>query len=308
LPTALELARGQYRRRQSLVNATAAAGVQMWRQVDPANLSASWSQWLTRLFVIVQGAQMAAAQPADGYVGAVLAAQGIDVVAGGQVVASALAGVASDGRPLESLLLNPVIATKQMISRQLQTEGRIHLDRAMATGQASLEMLLRTQVADAGRVADGVAIAARPKTGYVRMLVGDSCARCAILGGRFYRYSSGFERHPQCDCLQIPSQEDMAGDFTTDPRAAFDEGRIHGLSEADTKAIRDGADMSQVVNAHQGMYVAGGRKYTRTGATRHGLAGMRLNGATRLMPEQIYREATSREDAVRLLHLHGYLV
>lgn len=274
----------------------------MWRQVDPGQLSLSWTSWLPRMLTILQAAQMAAASSADAYTDAALQAQGVQAEAAGAVVTSALAGVASDGRPLPTLLLNPVIATKTAILHGADAP------RAMATGQASLEMLLRTQVADAGRVADGVAIAARPKTGYVRMLVGDSCPRCAILAGRFYRYSSGFQRHPQCDCLQIPSQEDTAGDFTTDPRVAFAEGRIHGLSVDDTRAIRDGADMAQVVNAHSGMYTASGVKATRSGATRHGLAGMRLKGATRLMPESIYQLATDRDDAIRLLRMHGYIV
>lgn len=289
------------------MSATSAAGAAMWRQVDPGNLSLSWTSWMPRMLTVLQAAQLAAASSADAYTDAALRAQGIATEAAGTVVASALAGIASDGRQLPTLLLNPVIATKEMIRRQIHEEGRIYLDRAMASGQASLEMLLRTQVADAGRVADGVAIAARPKTGYVRMLVGDSCSRCAILAGRFYRYNAGFERHPQCDCSQIPSAEDVAGDLTTDARTAFTEGRIHGLSDADTKAIRDGADMAQVVNAHQSMYVAGGMKATKTGTTRHGLAGMRLKGQTRLMPESIYQIATDRDDAIRLLRMHGYI-
>jgi hypothetical protein len=129
-----------------------------------------------------------------------------------------------------------------------------------------------------------------------------------ILAGRFYRYSSGFERHPQCDCVNIPTREDVAGDYTTDPKLAFEQGRVKGLSRADEQAIRDGADMSQVVNAHSGMYIAGHRKLTRSGTTRSGTAGRRLGGATREMPEQIYRDATSRDNALELLRQHGYLL
>lgn len=280
----------------------------MWAQVDPARLTESWLPFLQRLLTILRGAQLAAARSADVYTDRALYEQGFSVHAEGRVSADALVGVASDGRPLESLLLNPVIAAKVAIRSQLQDTGRLHLDQVMATGQASLDMTLRTQVADAGRAADGVAIAARPKVGYVRMVVGDSCPRCIILAGRWYRYDAGFERHPQCDCTQIPSAENAAGDLATDPQLAFEHGRVKGLSEADTKAIRAGADMAQVVNAHSGMYVAGARKLTRTGTTHHALAGRRLAGKVRLMPEQIYREATSREDAVRLLKLHGYLV
>lgn len=328
------------------MRATAAAGIRLWRQVDTADLTGSWAPRLARLLMIVRGAQLAAATAADDYVGATLAAQGLNPAPAGQVVAGSLAGIASDGRPLASLLLNPVIATKMEIRRQLADEGRLRLGRALAAGQATLEMTLRTQVADAGRVADGIAVATRPRTGYTRMVVGDSCPRCIILAGRFYRYSAGFDRHPQCDCVHIPTVEDVADDYTTDPRKAFDEGRVQGLSKADEQAIRDGADMNQVVNAHAGMYTAGGRKLSRTGTTRRGIAGARLitgdataftaprtGGQTqvvsthkrqtkagtrtvrirgaqapRLMPEQIYRETSTRDEALKMLRLHGYIL
>lgn len=74
------------------------------------------------------------------------------------------------------------------------------------------------------------------------------------------------------------------------------------------KAIRDGADPGQVVNARRGMAVSAGRTVTTEGTSRRGFARSRLGGAVRLMPEQIYRDASSREEAVRLLRLHGYLV
>lgn len=284
------------------MQATAKAGLQMWAQVDPTNLTGSWLTFLGRLSVILRGAQVAAASTADTYVSEMLHAQGFNVPAAGRVAATALSGVASDGRPLETLLLNPVIATKEMIGRGAD------VPRAMATGHATLEMTLRTQVSDAGRVAAGVAIAARPRTGWTRMLVGSSCYRCVILAGRVYRYSDGFQRHPQDDCIHIPAAEDVAGDYTTDARKAFDEGRVHGLSQADEKAIRAGADMAQVVNAHSGMYVAGARKLTRTGTTHNAFAGRRLAGNVRLMPEQIYRETNSRDEAVAMLRQHGYLI
>lgn len=259
MPTALELAQDQYAQQQQLVQATAAVGLEMWQQINPANLSASWAPSLARLVVILRGAQIAAASTADAYTTAVLAAQGIDTPADGQVAATAFSGVASDGRPLESLLLNPVIATKQTIDRQLRTEGRIHLDRALAVGQASLAMTLRTQVADAGRVAEGVAITARRDTGYVRMLSPPSCSRCAILAGKFYRFNIGFERHPQCDCIHIPARNEEAANsegLLSDPKEYFDSLTEPEQDKAFTKdgaqAIRDGADMAQVVNARRG--------------------------------------------------------
>lgn len=299
--TARQVAAEHYTRRQRLAQAVEDDGLDLWRGLDPANLAA-WAGSVARLLLVLMGAQRAAARQADGYVSDALAEQGIDVDPMGSVNPSAFSGVASDGRPLDTLLWSPVVATKSAIAQGATA------DRAMATGQANLSMVLRTQVADAGRVADGVAIAARPRTGYVRMLRGKSCGRCAILAGRFYRWSAGFDRHPQCDCTHIPAREDTSDDFRTDPKKAFDEGRITGLSKKDAEAIRDGADISQVVNARQGMYTAGGRKLTRTGTSRRGLAGSRLQGAERMRPEQIYRETNSREEAVRMLRLHGYII
>jgi hypothetical protein len=56
--------------------------------------------------------------------------------------------------------------------------------------------------------------------------------------------------------------------------------------------------MAKVVNARRGMYTADGRQFTRESAGRR----------PRIMPEQIYRDARDREDAIRLLRLHGYIL
>lgn len=299
MPAALDLAREHYAERQDIVGEVVHAGLGMWQQVQPADLTTSWSRFMGRLAVVLRGGQLAAAASADEFADGVLEEQGARPRRAGRTRAGAFTGIASNGRDLDSLLLNPVIAAKVAIRKGDS------LDRALGSGQASLAMMLRTQVADAGRVADGVAIAARPRITWTRMVVGDSCPRCIILAGRVYRYSDGFLRHPNCNCVHIPTAEDTGDDFTTDPRRAFDEGRVVGLSKADEQAIRDGADMAQVVNARAGMTAAG---TTTSGTTRRGLAGQRLGGRARLMPEQIYRESDSREQAIELLRQHGYIV
>jgi hypothetical protein len=299
VPAALDLAREHYAERQDIAGEVVDAGLGMWQQVQPADLTASWSRFVARLAVVLRGGQLAAAASADEFADGVLEEQGARPRRAGRTRAGAFSGIASNGRDLDSLLLNPVIAAKVAIRKGNS------LDRALGSGRASLAMVLRTQVADAGRVADGVAIAARPRTTWTRMAVGDSCPRCILLAGRVYRYSEGFLRHPLCDCVHIPTAEDTGDDFTTDPRQAFDEGRVVGLSKADEQAIRDGADLAQIVNAHRGMTVAG---VTTEGTTRRGFAGRRLAGRARLMPERIYRESDSREQAIELLRQHGYIV
>lgn len=307
MATLNEVSQQHYAQREQLARAAAAVGASLWSRVDEDDLSGSWQEHVARLVTVLSGAQLSAARAADSYTTRVLEAQGVDVAPAGEVNPDALSGVASDGRELESLLWSPVVATKTAIARGAT------VPRAMATGSATLDMMLRTQVADAGRAADGVAITSRPKTGYVRMLKGKSCSRCVILAGRFYRYNNGFRRHPRCDCIHVPAKGEKAAQaegLVSDPREYFDslsraeQDRI--FTQAGAQAIRDGADMSQVVNARrraaglsqpgrltreeqrmlrdgrsrgrlQRVDVYGRQVFTTTeGTTRRGLAGSRL--------------------------------
>lgn len=297
MPSAEAVALEHYRSRRRIVEAIAKLARSAWREVVPDRLTGSWASASAQLMVELSGAQLATAQAADGYLEAVLNAQGIDPVAAGRTVARSLAGVASDGRSLAVLLGQPMIATKIAIA------GGATTGEALATGYSSLDMIVRTQAADAGRVADQVALTSRRHvSGYTRMAVGNSCSRCLILAGRWYRWNAGFNRHPNCDCVGIPARE-SADDLRTNPRKAFD-----AMSEADqdktfgkagAQAIREGADMARVVNARRGMQTAAdGRLYTTEAAGKR----------PRLMPEQIYRDAKDRDDAIRLLRLHGFIL
>lgn len=295
--TVLSVAHDHYRDRARLADAAEKAAVEAWRQVDPDRID-TWRQQLPELLVTVTGAQRAAANAADDYLDAVLGQQDIDSISVGQVQPQMVSGVASDGRDLATLLDQPRIAALAALA------GDATAAEAMAVGLTQLRMIVRTQISDAGRAADTVAMTARPASGgYVRMLVGKSCPRCAILAGRWYRWSTGFTRHPRCDCIHIPSRESLAGDLTTDPRRLVETGRVTGLSKADREAIDVGADPAQVVNARRGMYVAGGKRFTRESTTKRGSA-----PRIRLMPDQILAEARgNRQEAIRLLRLHAYL-
>jgi len=277
----------------------------LWRQLDPRNLN-NWIPSSTQLFQIVAAAQLLQAQESEQYVAAALAAQGFSPEPAGTLNASMLAGIASDGRDLLSLLQLPTIATKVAIR-----DGS-SVDEAMSAGQSLLQTILRTQVSDAGRVADSVNTIARPETRWVRVLYGETCARCALLAGRVYRAKADFLRHPRCDCYSVPVHtEDNAKEagLITSPREYFNslsrDEQDQIFTKAGAEAIRHGADISQVVNARRGMTAAG---TTREGTTRRGLAGMRLQGAPRLMPEQIYRDAKSRDEAINLLKKNGYII
>lgn len=354
--SALSVARQHSAARLRLIRPVVAEGRRLWRQVD-ANDLRSWDLHLARLATVLAGAQLAAAQAADTYVDDVLATQGHAPDPSGRLVAAALAGVASDGRTLDGLLGTPTTAVTEALRRG------VPVSRALAGGEAALTMILSTQVADAGRVADGIAIAARPGTGWVRMLNPPACSRCAVLAGKFFRYNKGFDRHPRCNCTHIPATEAGSGDLRVDPREYFDSLREAEQDKLFTKkgarAIRDGADIGQVVNARRGMGTAGRNELgervgrlaetrvfgqdvftTLEGTTRRGLAGQRLiaEGARltgesaetvrrrsragdvertvtrqrvqvpRLMPEEIYRQAKDRDDALRLLRRFGFII
>lgn len=245
--------------------------------------------------------QRAAAMDAALSVGQMLEEQGITAPLEGRVNTDRLGGVASDGRPLGSLL-------------------------EQAQDDAGFALIVATQLQDAARVAAGLAITGRPRvTGYVRMLNPPSCARCALLAGKWFGWNTGFARHPLCDCRHIPASEN-ATDLRTDPRKAFEAGQIKGLTQAETKALTDGANYGQVINARRSIYMdPAGRTWTREGVTRRGLAGVRMgaweNGVRRTgdrvtsargprpTPETIYRAfADDREGAIRSLHRFGYLI
>lgn len=307
---------------QSQLSDAAVYGVQsLWQQVDPNNIAASWAYMLPDAVNIVTAAQLAAANDANSYVPAALAAQGLDD-AGASVIPSSLAGMASDGRSLSGLLSSPAFTSLQNIGNGLS------VGESLAGGFTQLTMLTATTVADTGRVADGAMIASRrTKTGYVRMLNPPACGRCAVLAGRFYRYNSGFERHPHCKCIHIPATEDTGRDLRTNPYDYFQS--LSGAEQAriftkdGAQAIRDGADLNQVVNARRGMSTTvSGSKVTTEGTTRRGYWGGQqvtrdaknalgerygISIKQRMMPEEIYRRANTREDAVRMLTEYGYV-
>lgn len=317
---AVAVAEAHYRRQVALARRVGAETARIWRTMDTDVIDVWWSRNAAdRMFAVVTGGQLLSAQDADRYLDQVLKVQRIDPESSGDVNARAFAGIASDGRALDSLLHEPVITTKTAIG-QGDTPTR-----AARAGLVQLDMIVRTQMADAGRTSVGVAIAARRHaTGYVRMLSPPSCSRCIILAGRIYRWNQGFQRHPRCDCRHIPTRENIAGDLTTDPHAYVEslsqaeQEKI--LGKAGAQAFNDGADLNQLVNARRGMSTASvnGREVqiTTEGATRRGLAGQRL-GATRgsavvrLMPEQIYADSRrlgwSREETAAQLRRHAYI-
>lgn len=190
-----------------------------------------------------------------------------------------------------------------------------------------VERMVMGLVADAARAAESVSIATRPRVGYVRYVNPPCCSRCAILAGRFYRWSDGFQRHPGCDCTHLPTT-DPRSDFRQNPYELVNKGLVTGLSKADRRALSDGADLNQIVNFRRGgirrLNFGPGRTVgvTSEGTTSRGIAGKRLGDLQfvrgeryrrstrfRLTPDAIYQAADGdRDTALRLLKLHGYVL
>ena len=260
-----DVARAHYATQAGLARRAVEDTARLWAELDVTDLAGSWAALRLgeRLFVALAALQLAAASFAARYLAAALVKQRAPSAPVAQLAPRSLAGVASDGRDLETLVFEPVIRVKSSI-RDGATPRR-----AMEMGGSSLATIAGNQVTDAGRAGVAVAMAVEPAvTGWVRMLVPPSCGRCAILAGRRYRYTSGFLRHPLCDCQMIPSVEDTGEDLRTDPKAYFeslsaaDQDRYFGVANA--RAIRDGGDVNRVVNASgraSGMSTAGGQDH-----------------------------------------------
>jgi hypothetical protein len=214
-----QVAAAHYREQASLARRVAQRIGRLWRRVVPQNIVWSWQAQLPEVSLVVAAGQLAAASRADGYTARIL---GADDGAPLRVEPFALAGVASDGRDLTSLLYQPAITALAGIR-----DGAT-VDRAMAAGALDLDMIVRTQVADAGRVADGVATTAQGVDGYIRLVQPGACSRCIILAGVFYEWNAGFLRHPSCMCQHVPAVADLPDGLLDDPADIF-----HALSLAE---------------------------------------------------------------------------
>ena len=317
--------------RRRLALATALATFRLWRQVDHDNLYQSWRGLAGNVLGVVMGGQFVAAQMTSPWLGGLLGVDEDRPDANG-INPAAFTGVDGAGRPLAGVLMAPIWTALRLVA-----QGR-PIAQSMAAGQSLLHAIVATAVADAGRAADSVGMAATPAvTGYIRVVEAGACDRCIILAGAEYHTDKAFLRHPRCHCGMEPvtrehrpkpvSPKDLVAQMSEAQRRKT-------FGEAGAKALAEGADLGQLVNARRGMQSATvfGRKLqiTSEGTTRRGFAARRLaaekgfaktagarNGAEtgkrlrsktpRLMPEEIFRLADDRAHAVRLLRLHGYI-
>lgn len=303
-----------YRRLQRLQYVTLTAVRRAWRRMEPGG---SWErQYATdvgpKVLAVVTAAQIAATRESDAYVADVLNELAFGpTTRPGVVIPSSLAGVAGDGRPLETLLSSSVGRARSVDASPSD---------ALDDGLAFIERVAQTILADATRAAEEVAMAQRPwVAGYVRIAEPGACSRCIVLAGKFYLFNEGFLRHPLCRCNHLPAPSDPdkvkaligvnSPDRYFESLSEAEQNRV--FTEAGARAIREGADLSRVVNARRGMRKAQMFKrdvlVTTEATTRRGRVPGQPRGV-RLMPESIFEIAgDDRNEALRLLRLYGYL-
>ena len=109
------------RRHRALSADVERSTVKLWRSMPPGAFTTTWPSRRSRMLQQLTAAQLAGAQLADPYLDAVSAELSLDLDRQGVVQARAFAGVASDGRPLTTLLDGPV-------ARAADLGGRIGMD------------------------------------------------------------------------------------------------------------------------------------------------------------------------------------
>lgn len=293
----------------------------LWREnVDPANIYRSWQDAIPQVSETISKIQTKAATDSNRYMTATMIDAGITPEGPG-LNPSGFAGFTypvddSPARLLEESLEFPAYRSLQGLRDGASS------DRAMATGLGSLVTMGAAAVTDAGRSADGAAAATEPNmSGYVRQAEPGACARCMILAGRRYRKSEGFLRHPQCLCTHVPI---IKGGEAVKVQNSYEEFTALSASEQDRRftqsgaqAIRDGADMNQVVNARRGMSTTeGGSLVTSEGMSKvrgryRGNAGRTMQRHSvqgqRMMPEEIYKRANGNQRIINeQLERYGY--
>lgn len=296
------LAQRHQEKRAALADATARAVLAEWSKVRPETVARDWALLLPQVTALVQRGQLHAAEGSHTFMRELL---GPPSAGTPEIDPAQFATQAPDGRDLMGVLARSAPAAISGQRRGLSVRA------AMARGAAFLDMVVRTVVADTGRQADQAAMVANKGVrAYVRVVELPACSRCIILAGREYGISSGFLRHPRCDCTMEPVTRwnnptplDAADLFESMSPAQ----RQRTFGEAGAKAIESGARISTVVNARKSMDKV--EMFGKTvQVTYTGTGSRRKKRPPRLMPEEIYRLAgDDRDHAIRLLYKNGYL-
>lgn len=291
-----------------LTNAALIRAANSWKKVNPGSVVSSWEMLMPSTIGAVMLAQTDTITSNENYIDFAFNDQNIDGLDGSLRPGSIVGTMPATGATLEAAFAGVAYHALDRIGRGRST------NEALQAGMIELSHLVQYAVADTSRAASSVRIGTAPtQIGYVRVASAGCCARCAVLAGRYYEWNTGFLRHPACKCLHFPSTAVGAAESATDPYAAFEalsrqeQDRIY--TKAGAEAIRNGADMNQVVNSRRGMTASG--RFTSEGSGRRGFyrgtaAGQA--GKRRLSVNEIMRRAKgNKERFASMLTDYGYL-
>jgi len=247
---------------------------------------------------------------------------------------SQLTGYAGNGEDTFDNLWSSVLRGKQWVAKGYDAAT------ALTMIESDMEKRMRSILSDTARTSSLLTARSLASTArYIRALTPPSCGRCVVLAGTDSGRTA-FERHPRCDCIAVWSTDESvlathytsAGDYLN---SLDDDDLADALgSKANARAYRDGADVSQLVNAYRrsgdvrAAQLYGTRvKYTTEGTTKHAAAYRRMKKAgyvkehvrmgykywrtdrPRLMPETIYQlSGDDHAEALRLLRNYGWIL
>lgn len=319
MPTPSDAAASRYYTVQAATSAAVVSTLSgLWSSLGD-DFDAGWAQIRDQASLAVIGGQLRTATAAPIYLDALMSIEGVTPEATEQVAVRDFAGITASGMSVEQALTTAVIVAKQGVGSGLFPA------QARARGLSQLTMIGATAVQDAGRGCMQSRMLLEPQvSGYVRYVRLPACGRCIVQAGKFFHKNTGFQRHPRCDCQHRP----LVGDhrdrsIEQDPRELYDsmtpQQQVNAVGGAAAHAIREGADLGQVVNARSGMQAAG-QHVTTSGTTVRGTFGKRQDdlakrggryrstGKPRLSPQGVAYHAHG--DPVvyrRLLKEQGYI-
>lgn len=288
---------------------------------------------MPEMFRLLDSAQLQTAREAMAATPVAMAAlDGTDRLAEYTVDPRQWVGVNGNGMDTIDVMWGAVTKGKQVVSGGGSTDIALHVI------EVELVQRSRTLLADTQRSAAIVAGRSRyVYCGYVRGLTPPSCGRCVILAGQPCG-SEPFERHPNCDCIAIPTSKTPNTALTSANEyldSLSDDQLVKVLgSRANVRAWHDGADLNQLINAYRRKGSVStaqlyGRKikYTTEGLTKRGFASSRMISAgyakeyvkhggrymkvdrPRLMPETIYDVcARTGKNPRQMLYDYGWIL
>lgn len=161
-----------------------------WRQGMSDDFDASWSRVRPVVVEVTRSAMIGSAANGARLVPAQLAQAGHAVSPAATVVPEAFGVRTMLGVDVGQALDSTRIRTKLAVA-----DGKT-VEEALDVGEQWLDGLIRSVMADVDRAAQQALITATPRMGWVRIVPAPACKRCAVLSGRWYRFSAGFARHP----------------------------------------------------------------------------------------------------------------